>query len=186
MNLVQRVKGILMQPKNEWQTIAEEPTTVAELYKGYIVILAAVGPVASILGMSLFYRVPFGTSVVHGIITYVLTLAGVYVVALIINALAPNFQGEKDSTQALKVAAYSSTAAWVGGVFSIVPAISILGAIVSLYSLYLLYLGLPVLMKAPQEKAIVYTIVVVIAAVILFVLIGVVTGGFIAYPGRTL
>jgi hypothetical protein len=194
MDLVERAKRILLQPGQEWQAINTEAVTTADLYRSYIVPLAAIGPVASIIGMSVVgvsvpffgtYRVPFGTAVGHAVVSYVLTLVGVYALALIINALAPTFAGEKNDMQALKVAAYASTAAWVAGVFSLIPALSVLG-ILGLYSLYLLYLGLPILMKAPQEKALGYTAVVIVAAIVIFAAIGVVSGAFITYPSPTM
>jgi hypothetical protein len=43
--LIARVKGILLTPKTEWPVIAGESTTVADLYKGYIVWLAAIPPI---------------------------------------------------------------------------------------------------------------------------------------------
>jgi hypothetical protein len=153
-------------------------------------ILAAIGPVASIIGLSIFgvsvpftgtYRLPLGSVIGHAVVSYVLALAGVYVLGLVINALAPNFLGAKDEMQALKVAAYSSTAAWLAGIFMLVPALGFF-QILGLYSLYLLYLGLPRLMKAPQEKAAVYTLVVIIAALVIMTLIGAISGLLISYP----
>lgn len=194
MDLVERAKRILLQPGQEWQVINTETTTTADLYRSYIAPLAAIGPVASIIGMSVVgvsvpffgtYRVPFGTAISHAVVTYVMTLVGVYVLALIINALAPTFAAEKNDMQALKVAAYASTAAWLAGVFTLIPMLSILG-VLGLYSLYLLYLGLPILMKAPQEKALAYTAVVVVAAIVVFAVISVVAGAFVTYPTPTM
>jgi len=105
----------------------------------------------------------------------------VYVFALIIDALAPSFGGEKNFLQAFKVAAFAPTASWLAGIFSILPALSILG-ILGLYSLYLLYVGLPRLMKTPPEKAMVYTVVVIIAGIVLSVVVGMVAA--FALPGR--
>jgi hypothetical protein len=116
------------------------------------------------------------------VISYILSLVGVYVLSLIIDALAPTFGGTKNPISALKVAAYSSTASWVVGIFTLIPALSVLG-ILGLYSLYLLYLGLPALMKAPQDKAIGYTLVVIVSAIVLFVVAGVITSRFVAFPG---
>ena len=191
MALVDRVKNILLTPRTEWEVIDAEPTTVADLYKGYIIPLAAIGPVASAIGALAFgyrgfgisYRPPVGTVLASAFVTYLLTLGGVYVLALIIDALASNFGGTRDQMQALKAAAYSSTASWVAGIFALIPALSVLG-ILGLYSLYLLYLGLPVLMKVPEDKALGYTGVVVIAAILLFLVIGLVAGTFMAGPLR--
>src|SRR3546814_17289979 len=96
---------------------------------------------------------------------------GVWVLAWIINALAPTFEATRNPVQAMKVAAYSATAAWVAGVFQIVPSLGWIGAILGLYSLYLLYPGLPILMKAPAAKAMAYPLATIVAAnVLLFVL----------------
>jgi hypothetical protein len=186
MNLVDRVKRILLSPRTEWEVIDAEQTTPAALYTGYIAPLAAIGPIAQLIGFSVFgiplplrgtYRVPFGSALTGAIISYVLSLAVIYLLALIIDALAPTFSGQRNQIQALKVAAYSSTAAWVAGIFALIPWLGFLG-IVGLYSLYLLYLGLPVLMKAPREKALPYTAVVILAAILLFVVVGMIAGRF--------
>jgi hypothetical protein len=190
MNLVQRVKRILLSPRTEWEVIDAEPTTLATLYTGYVMPLAAIGPISQIIGYSVFgitvpfmgtYRVPIGSAITSAVVGYILTLVGTYVLALIIDGLAPTFNGQRNQIQALKVAAYSSTASWVAGIFALIPGLRLL-TILGLYSLYLLYLGLPVLMKAPREKAMGYTAVVVLAAIVLFVIIAMVAGRFMAVP----
>jgi hypothetical protein len=191
MALVDRVKNILLTPRTEWEVIDAEPATVADLYKGYIIPLAAIGPVAQAIGSSVFgYTVPFlgsyktppGAAITGALVTYCLTLVGVYVLALIIDALAPSFNGTRNQIQALKVAAYSSTASWLAGIFALIPGLRFL-MILGVYSLYLLYLGLPVLTKSPKEKALGYTAVVIIAAIVLFMVIGLVAGMFVSAPG---
>jgi hypothetical protein len=180
MTLVDRVKRILLQPKQEWEVISGETATTSDLYKNYVIPLAAIGPVASIIGMSIFgigmpfgpaFRVPVITAVFSAVVHYVLALVGVYVLALIVDFLAPTFTGEKNFGQALKLAVYSSTAAWMAGIFVIIPMLGFLG-ILGLYSLYLLYEGIPVLMKAPREKALWYTVAAAVAAIVIFAVIG--------------
>lgn len=190
MGLVDRVKNILLKPSQEWEVIDAEPATVASLYTGYIIPLAAIGPICTAIGSSVFglrlpfvgtWRTPIGSALTGAVVSYVLTLIGVYVLALIIDNLAPTFSGTKNMVQAVKVAAYSYTAAWVVGIFSLLPALGVL-RILGLYSLYLLYLGLPVLMKSPKEKAFGYTAVVIIVGIVLGIVIGVITARFIAAP----
>lgn len=188
MELVQRAKNILLTPAAEWQVIERESTNAATLYRGYVMPLAAIGPAASFVAMSMIgvaipftgatYRVPVGSAVMHTLLSYGLTLAGVYLLALLINAIAPRFGGAQSVDQALKVSVYSSTAAWLAGVFALMPSLAVLG-LGGLYSLYLMYTGLPVLMKAPQEKAIGYTAVVVVCAVVMFMVIGAISGALI-------
>lgn len=191
MNLVDRAKNILLKPKAEWAVISAEPHTVQDLYTGYVMILAAIPAVASFIGFSLIgvssfmgtYRWPITNGITHMILQYVLNLGWVYVLALIIDALAPNFGGEKNFMQALKVSAFSPTAMWLAGIFSIIPLLGILG-IVGLYSLYLLYTGLPLLMKTPEDKAMPYTVVVIIIAIVLGLIVGALSALVVPGPMR--
>ena len=183
MTTTSRIRGILADPRREWPVIAAEPATPAALYTGWIMPLAAIGPIASFVGFTVFgislpfigrYRVPITSGLAGSIVRYVCALAGVYLLALVIDKLAPSFGGQSDRLQALKVAAYSSTAAWLAGIFGLFPPIAFLG-LLGLFSIYLLYLGLPALMKSPPERAAGYTAVVVVVAIIVFVVIGAVS-----------
>lgn len=189
MSLVDRVKGILLTPQKEWPVIEAESATPASLYTGYIMPLAAIPAVAGLIGFSVIgvnvlgtsFRVPFGSSITGAVVRYVATLVGVFVLALIIDALAPSFGGTKSQIQALKLAAYSSTASWIAGIFLILPSLSILAALGGLYSLYLLFVGLPVMMKSPPDKSLAYTVVAILCGIVVWFVIGVVTarvGGY--------
>jgi len=111
-------------------------------------------------------------SIVAGAIAYyIVNLAAVFVVGLIIDALAPSFGGTKNRVQALKVAAYASTAGWIAGIFQLIPMLGWLG-ILGLYSLYLLYLGLPRLMRSPADRSVGYIAAVIVAGIVIFLVIG--------------
>lgn len=174
MNLVERVKNILLTPKTEWPVIDREPGDTSYLFKNYVAILAAIPAVCGFIGASIIgaagYRSGFFAGLMSAIISYILAFVGTYLMALIIDALAPSFGGRKDFASALKLVVYSSTAAWVAGIFSLIPALAIL-SILGLYSLYLLYLGIPVLMKSPAEKSLVYTIVAIVCAIVVWIAI---------------
>ena len=175
---VERVKDILISPKTEWGVIESEASTVQSIYVPYVVILAAIGPIAALIGQQVIgwggygivYKPPIGFSITYAVLTYLLQLGGVYVLALIIDALAPTFKGNKNFLNAFKVAAYSFTAAWLAAIFNIIPSLMILG-IVGLYSFYLLYLGLPRLMKSPEDQSIGYIGVTVFAMIVVWGLI---------------
>lgn len=185
--VIERAKNIILKPKEAWAAIDAEPATVQSIYVPYVVLLAAIGPIAQLIGGQVFgygafgvtFRPSLGSALVSALLSYGLALASIFVLSLIIDALAPNFGGQKNQVQALKVAAYSATAGWLAGIFGLIPALAILG-ILGLYGLYLLYLGLPILMKVPEDKAAGYTIVVVIAAVVIFLIIGVIVASFAA------
>jgi hypothetical protein len=188
MGLVERVKGILLAPQKEWPVIESEPATTQSLYTGYVVPLAAIPAIAGFIGMSVIgfgilgttVRVDMGTGLTGAIVRYVGTLVGVFVLALIIDALAPQFGGTKSPIQALKLSVYSSTASWIAGIFMIIPGLRIL-SILGLYSLFLLYTGVPVLMKAPPDKSLGYTIVVILSAIVLYAVVGALASQMVGY-----
>ncbi|HVZ54266.1 MAG TPA: Yip1 family protein [Pseudolabrys sp.] len=174
MNLVERVKAILLQPKSEWPKIEQEPGDPGFLYSNYIAIVSAIPPVCHFIGASIIGFGPFHVGLFGGLIwavvAYVLGLVGVYVMALIIDVLAGTFGAKRDFGNAMRVAAYAPTAAWVVGVFNLVPLLGIL-SILGLYSIYLLHTGLVALMRPPADKAVIYTIAVIVAAIVIWAVI---------------
>lgn len=180
MNIVERVQAILLKPVETWPVIEQESTDAQGIYKNYLIYLAAIPAVAGFIGMSLVgagamgmsFRVPIVAGLGNMVVGYVLSLVMIYVLAMITNALAPSFQGEKNQLNALKLIAFGSTAGMVGGVFSLIPMLSVLGLLAALYSIYLVYTGIPVLMKAPKEKAAVYTAVVVVCGIVAGIILG--------------
>lgn len=180
--LVSRVKNIIMSPRTEWDRIDAEPATIKGLYLNYICILAAIPAVCRVIGdmipvggFGFYVHMSPVAAVADGVCNYIGALIGAYVVALIIDVLAPSFDGQRNQVQALKVVAYSMTPVWLAGIFFILPMLRPL-AIVGLYGAYLMYLGLPKLMNAPEEKALGYTIVSIIVSIVVVVAIAAVLG----------
>jgi hypothetical protein len=183
-SLVERAKNIIMKPKSEWAVIDAEPSTIGDIYRRYVVILAAIPAVAMAVGLLLFginliivtVRPSAGYILSNAVMQYVMALVGCYVLALIIEALAPTFGGVKNRTQAFKLAAYSYTPAWVAGIILLMPSLGLLVLIASIYSLYLLYLGLPVLMKSAADKTVAYFAAIVVAAIVIGIIVMAITG----------
>ena len=181
MNLIQRAQNIVLNPKAEWSIIAEEKSDTVELFKNYIIPLSAIPAVAGFIGMSVIgFSVPFlGTvrmSMLAGITSlimhFVFGLVGIYLFSLIIDALAPKFDAEKNPGQALKLAAYSFTPVWVAGVLLILPSLGMLVLLAALYSIYLFFIGLPVLMKSPQDKTPAYAAVTIACCLVIGLVFG--------------
>ncbi|MEQ1581451.1 MAG: Yip1 family protein [Steroidobacteraceae bacterium] len=188
--IIARAKAILLTPRTEWPVIAGEAATTQSIYTEYVLLLAALPSIAAFIKGTVFgyntfilgtYRMSVGAGLTSALTSYVLSLIGIFVLALVIDALAPTFGATKDRVQAVKTAAYAYTAGWIGGIGVLVPGIGTLIALAGgIYGIYLLYLGLPHTMKCPAEKATGYTVVTLIAAIVLYAVIGAVTGGIIA------
>ena len=183
MNIFIRVKNILLTPKEEWEVIKEESYPIPELYKKYVLYLAAIPAVAGYLGNLIFgvsvkvssVSLPIGASLKWALVIYIAAIIGVTLIAYIIDIMAPYFGSTKDLLSSFKIAVFASTASWVGGIIHIVPALSGLIFIASIYSFVLLYFGLDRLKNVPKDKMIGYFIVIVIWAIV----ISAVTGTFV-------
>lgn len=175
MDIVARAKGLLLDPMKEWAIIAGEPADLATLYKSYIIPLAALPAVAGLIGTALmgFGAIGMGALLGSAIVGYVLALVGIFILAKIIENLAPRFGGPMDPDAALKLAAYAPTASWVGGAFLIIPWIGWIPALAGgIYSLFLFYVGTPTVMRIPKDKVLVFALSVVAVAILVNLLIG--------------
>jgi hypothetical protein len=195
--IIERVKNIVLKPKLEWPVIAAEQTSSAQLYTGYAMPLAAFAALMTFLHMSAIgvsvpfagvVRTPVADGLMYAVLAFGFGLLGLFLVGLIINALAPTFAGSSDRRQALKVAAYCFTPAWLSSVLALSPLLPMLLQWAALiYGIYVLYLGLPVLMRSPRERAAGYTAAVVGCTLLLglvFMAVSVVAGRFGWGPGH--
>lgn len=170
MTLISRATGLLFRPDAEWQAIEPEPGDVNSLLP-YALTLALIPAAAtfvtvSIIGVEMWGGGRAQISIVDGFLcgafNYVLTLALIYISAAVQNALAPAFEGEKNFDQALKLAVYCNTPYCIASVLTVVPMLGFAGILGLLYGVYLNRLGNPVLLKAPQERALIYAVAVFI------------------------
>ena len=173
MNLIERVKNILTAPQKEWGVINGEEANPAGITTTYILPLTLIGAVAAFIGFGLiglnygFFRVSGTEWGIKMAISYAIrAIGGVYILAFVIDALAPNFGAEKNFGKSFQVAAYSSTAGMVGAILLIIPSLAILALVASIYGLYLLYIGLPVLKPAPEDKKMNYFVVTLVVAIV--------------------
>jgi hypothetical protein len=187
MAVIDRAKNILLNPKAEWDIIAKETTTVGGLFSGYACILALVPAIAAILFMGVLGLGLGGMGAASGmmaglglgywattaIVGYFVGLGLLWLVAFIVKAVSPSFNGSSDMVQATKLMVYAATPTWVVGLVSWIP---VLGWVLSLaamaYAVYLIYLGVRPVLEVPQEKVAGMTVVTILVYVIASVIIG--------------
>jgi len=177
--LVARAKAIILQPKAEWPVIAAEPADAAGLFTRYAMPLAAIGPVSTFLHGQLFgygvWGLSWKPSLIGGLAgmvsSYLIALVGLYVLSLIVDFLAPKFSGEANRAQALKLVVYGATAGFLAGIANLLPGLGILG-LLGLYSFYLFYTGATPLMKVPEDKALGFTAVTLVCAMVVSLVAG--------------
>jgi hypothetical protein len=181
VGLMDRAKSIVMTPKAEWPKVAAENTTPTQVLLSYALPLIAIGPIAGLIGMQLFginvlfttIRPSIGFSISTALTSFVMSVVSLFVLSFIANFLSPKFGGKDSFPSAFRLVAYSMTAAWLVGILSLItplmPVLGILG-LLALYSIYLLYLGSTPVMGVPQDKAVGYTALTFVAAIVLYLI----------------
>jgi hypothetical protein len=176
-NLITRAINILTKPTTEWRVIDGEATSVGRLIGGYAAILAVIAPIAMLLGLLIS---PYGSYIFHAVgalikillIIYVISLATPVALGFIIDALTPNLGGTKNSVQAMKLAVYSGTAFWLAAIILILPDLWWLWLVLGVgYGGYLLWVGLPILLRVAPDKAPVFTAAAVGIWAVLFIIL---------------
>ncbi len=183
MNLIERVKNILITPKTEWEVINGETATPMSLLTSYVLPLAIVASIGSVLKYylfsgGLFYGLNF--IIAMAVVAFVSTIAAFYLTAFIVDMLAPSFASEKDLNKSAQLVAYSGTPSYIGSLLSFIP---ILGWLISIagwaYGIYLMYVGIGPLKKTPEDKKVVYMIVAFVIMVAIYLIIGAILGGIV-------
>jgi hypothetical protein len=168
MNLIDRVKTVLLKPSEAWAVVEREPADAPYLFGNYVAYVAAIPAVCGfirgvIIGYGPFH-VGLFSGLLHAVVGYLLTFVGVYVMAFVIDFLAGTFGARKNFDNAMRISAYAPTAGWLAGVFTLVPFLGVL-TILGLYSLYLLHTGIAALMRPPADKALIYTVAAVVCMI---------------------
>jgi hypothetical protein len=167
VDVVARAKAIMLTPRTEWEVIAKEPgAVITDLFGAYVAILAAIPALARFVGSSLIGGFePVLHGMIRTVIAYAATFTVVYVLAGVIDLLAPKFETKKNFPAALKLSIYSHTPVWLAGIFLLIPGLNFL-MLLGLYGVYLLWVGLPTLMGVSHEKAPLYALCVTACALL--------------------
>lgn len=188
MNIIERVKNILLTPKTEWGLINGESATPQSLLISYILPLAVIGAAGSLLKGLLFGGiVGMKFFVVTALIGFIASVVSFYITVIIVDMLAPSFASEKDMGKSAQLVAYSGTPSYIGALLSFIPVVGWLIALAAwAYGVYLMYLGIGPIKKTPEDKKVVYMIVAfVIMIVLYFILVAILGGILFAAMGMT-
>jgi hypothetical protein len=175
MSVVLRARAMLLDPLSEWARIEQETGDPAYVLSHYVAVLALVPALFGFIGSSVIgvtgpgadvMRIPVLDGLFGATFGYVMACATVLLLGLVIDLAAPLFGGRRDFDSAFKLAVYSFTPVWLAGTFLVLPGLRFL-ALTGCYGAYVLWLGLPRLVKAPERKARGFVLLIVACACLL-------------------
>jgi hypothetical protein len=171
---------MILRPVTGWRSIGEERSTVRTLLLSYVLPMALIPAAASFIGYGfvgadgLVFRVSgLYWGAVMAINSLFTSLAVYWLGTYFVDRMAPGFGAIRELGRSAQLVAYSSTPAWLAGIFYALPTLQE-GVVLGLYGVYLFYLGIPVLKQTPDDQRIAFTISSAIVIIILRFLIGLV------------
>lgn len=184
MNIIERVKNILITPKTEWEVINGETATPQSLLTGYVLPLAIIGAAGTLLkGLLVSAGIGgFGLKyfIVGAVIAFIASVVAYFITVIFLDMLAPSFGSEKNMGKSAQLVAYSGTASYIGALLSFVPVVGWLISIAAwAYGIYIMYLGIGPLKKTPEDKKIVYMLVVYLILIVLYFIIVAILGAIL-------
>lgn len=178
--ILNHIWGLYAHPKEEWQSIEKRHESL--FYSLVHILMVSLIPsiclyyAAAHIGWSIgtkdLIKIPESSAFIMAIAIYGALVAGVFLLAYLIQWMAKTFDSTPEFTQSLELAAYTATPLLMVGITALFPVlwffvIAVLVALV--YSVYLLYSGVPIMMNIPEEKGFIYSSSVVTCGLVMLV-----------------
>lgn len=193
--LIERVKVLILKPRETWETVVNESTEVIDLFKEYLLIAAAVPAVASLIGRWIVgiripfvgvYRLTFFEALSSAIVEYLLIVGSVWAAGKVIHYLADKFDSNEDENRAYKLIVFSYLPYLAAGVLYLIPSLGTLVVLVGLYCLYIFYVGLPIVMETPKDKVLAFEVVTILALLVIYLIVSLISGTLMHIFGPSL
>ncbi len=158
------VWGLLLHPDREWEAIRAEPCSVGDCYLRHVMILAALPAISGFIGTTqVGWQVGMGETVKLTVASALLISAVFYVAMLVavvtmgefIHWMAHTYGAEPSLEHSVVLAAYTATPLFLVGVLALYPVVwlnMLFGLLALGYAIYLLYTGVPIVMRIPKDQ----------------------------------
>ncbi|MDZ7685075.1 MAG: Yip1 family protein [Gammaproteobacteria bacterium] len=156
--------GILFRPKSEWERIRDHSRSVLGHYLKYIIIIALLPPVAWYIGASQVgwslgereIRLTEASALQISVLFYLAILIGIGALGYMVHWMSETYEAHTSTLdKGLAVAAYTCTPLFVVSVIGLYPLLwldILIGCAAAGYTVYLLYIGVPIVMEIPEER----------------------------------
>ncbi len=173
--------GLLIHPDREWQAIRDKSESIGKLYLSHILILTLIPAAAGYYGSThVGWRIGDGqlikltsaSSLQLTVLFYAAMLVGIYIIGKFIDFFAATYSVDTKRRYGVTLAGYAVTPVLLLGVIAAYPNIwvnMLVGFIAITYAVYLLYEGLPILMKIPEDRGFMFASSVLTVGLVMFV-----------------
>ena len=166
--MIHHVLGLFTHPEQEWKEIRGEEESISHMYFTHVLILAAIPAISAYIGTSQVgwiigngdpVKLTTASALQMTVMTYIAMLIGIGAMGAFIHWMSRTYDSNPTITQCVVFAAYNATPLFIGGLAALYPNLwlsMLVGTAAICYTVYLLYVGIPVFMGIPEEEGFVY------------------------------
>ena len=166
--MIHHVLGLFTHPEQEWKEICGEEESISHMYFTHVLILAAIPAISAYIGTSQVgwiigngdpVKLTTASALQMTVMTYIAMLIGIGAMGAFIHWMSRTYDSNPTITQCVVFAAYNATPLFIGGLAALYPNLwlsMLVGTAAICYTVYLLYVGIPVFMGIPEEEGFVY------------------------------
>ncbi|MAT50008.1 MAG: hypothetical protein CMK32_02345 [Porticoccaceae bacterium] len=185
------VFGMLLDPQAEWAKISALPDKEIKKLLPYPIVMALIPAIAFYIGTTEYgwrilgedvTRLTPGSAIPLAVLFYLALLGAVVFIGYMVDWMSTTFNARSFLAKGIVLTAYATTPVFVAGLFAVYPVWwfdILLATAACSYAIRLVYLGVPPVMKVPEERgflyasavfmmALVYVVVVLVATAILW------------------
>ena len=167
--VLNHVIGMFIHPRAEWEEIREKSCSVGRCMIGHVLLLAAIPPVAGFIGTTQVgwqigareaVKLTPESGLLLAVAYYFAMVIGVLSMGYVIRWMAHTYNADATLGDAVAVAAYTATPLFLIGVMQVYPLLwlnFLIGLPALAHTVYLLYTGLPIVMRIEPERGFLFS-----------------------------
>lgn len=180
--MIQHTFGLLVRPSAQWQTIAALPESTLKtlvLYPFFLAILPAVAWYygTTVVGWTVGQnsdpiRLTTESALRICILFYMAMVACVGVIGYFIHWMAATYGADSSFAKGLVITGFTATPLFIAGLTGFYPLLwldMVLGVVALGWSVYLMYLGIPIVMNIPKERGFLFSSAVLAIALVILI-----------------
>ena len=162
--LLKHLPGLFFRPEHQWREIRRSTVSVSSIYFTLILFLGAIAPVCGYIGTTMVgwsvgdgpvIKLTTASATKIAVVFYLAILIAVYAIGRMIHWMGDTYGFTRSLARCIALAAFAATPLMLVGAFLVMSnlwVIYLLGLPALIYSVYLLYTGVPIMLDVSKEK----------------------------------
>lgn len=177
------VVGLMFSPRSEWEKIGELSDDQIKRLLPYPIVMSLLPALGFYIGTTKvgwsvlnenMVRVTEASAIPLAVLTYIALLGAIIFIGLMVNWMSRTYQVETFPIKGIVAMAYAATPIFLAGALAAYPVWwldILLGTAAGVYTIYLVYMAIPIMMHVPRSLGFLYASAVFMVALVYIVIV---------------